>query len=250
WLQRTYGLAPGIESPKSETIALPALFIADLPESEAHLHRVLASLRQEFEQAGWSQPLAVATIRKGFESRTVYVTADDLSIHPQGVLLPVGVLSLDEIPGAPVHPDFYGSIMVAEKLTALLPRGWEIQGLLSTVPSDENSQSAEQYQELVQGEELLSCTVSRGRDDVEVGEAMAVFARAALGSAGCSDLDVESARLRAARWVRVQPSGYGEVLSRWYLSDAAECMGLGDWGDAVYCSERYLSITDTKSQVA
>ncbi|WP_165689004.1 hypothetical protein, partial [Mycobacteroides abscessus] len=70
WLQRTYGLAPGIEAPKSETAFVPAIFIADLPEPEAHLHRALASLRLEFEQSGWAQPLAVATIRKGFESRT------------------------------------------------------------------------------------------------------------------------------------------------------------------------------------
>ncbi|MDO3167177.1 hypothetical protein P5V90_09445 [Mycobacteroides abscessus subsp. abscessus] len=250
WIQRTYGLSPGVEVPKPESTPLPALFIAELPEPEALLHRALATLRQEFETSGWSQPLAVATIRKGFESKLVYVTSDDLSIHPHGVLLPAGMTPLDEMPNTPVAPELSGSIMVSEKLKALIPRGWEVEGLLSTLPADENSQSPKQYQELSEAGELLPCTVSRGRGDVTADEAMAVFARAALGSGGCSDLDVESVRLRSARWVGVQPSGYLEALRRWYLSDAAECMGLGAWDEAVYCSERYLGLVETKSQVA
>ncbi|MBN7524324.1 hypothetical protein I3U46_08395 [Mycobacteroides abscessus subsp. massiliense] len=250
WLQRTYGLAPGVEVSKSETVSLPALFIADLSDDEAHLHRVLASLRQQFEQSGWAQPLAVATIRKGFESKLVYVTSDDLSIHPSGILLPVGVIPLDEMPGTPATSDLSGSLMVTDKLTALLPRGWEVETLLSTVPTDENHQTVEQYQSLVGAGELLECTASRGRGDVTAEVAMSMFAHASLGSAGCGELDVESARLRAGRWVGVQPSGYGEVLSRWYLADAAESMSLGAWGEAVYCSERYLGLVDTKSQAA
>ncbi|WP_165592889.1 hypothetical protein [Mycobacteroides sp. H001] len=91
WIQQRYGLAPGIESPKSETALVPALFITDLPDDEVHLHRVLASLCHQFEQAGWAQPLAVASIRRGFETRCVYVTADGVSIHPHGVLLPDAV---------------------------------------------------------------------------------------------------------------------------------------------------------------
>ncbi|MBN7564506.1 Uncharacterised protein [Mycobacteroides abscessus subsp. abscessus] len=250
WLQRTYGLAPGVEVPKSETVFLPALFIADLPEAEAHLHRALSSLRQAFESAGWSQPLVVASIRRGFEVKTVFCTADAISIHPSGVLLPHGVTPLDEMPDAPTYSELSGSLMVSEKLTALIPRGWTVQSMLSTVPSDEDHQSPEQYQSLVQGGEVLSCKVSRGRVGVTAEEALGVFARAVLGSAGCSDLDVESARLRAGRWVGVQPSGYQGLLARWYLSDAAESMSLGDWAGAVYCSERYLSISDTKRQVA
>ncbi|MDM3948238.1 hypothetical protein [Mycobacteroides abscessus] len=251
WIQQRYGLAPGIETPKPETTLLPALFITDLPEAEAHLHRALSSLRQAFESAGWSQPLVVASIRRGFEVKTVFCTADAISIHPSGVLLPHGVTPLDEMPDAPTYSELSGSLMVSEKLMALVPCGWDVESLLSTVPSDEQHQSAEQYQELVEaGEELLPCKVSRGRDDVTVDEAMSLFARAAIGSAGCGELDAESARLRGARWVGVQPSGYQGVLSRWYLSDAAECMSLGAWGDAVYASEKYLSITDAKSQAA
>ncbi|SIB99958.1 hypothetical protein [Mycobacteroides abscessus] len=250
WLQRTYGLAPGIEAPKSETAFVPAIFIADLPEPEAHLHRALASLRLEFEQSGWAQPLAVATIRKGFESRTVYVTSDGVSIHPHGVLLSHGLTPLDEMPSAPVAPELAGSIMVSEKLKALIPYGWEVEGLVSTLPADEHHQSTEHYQELVEAGELLDCKGSRGRDDVEVGEAMRVFARAAIGSAGCSDLDVESSRLRGSRWVGVQPSGYQGLLARWYLSDAADSMSRGAWGEAVYSSEKYLGVMQPRSQAA
>lgn len=250
WIQQRYGLAPGIEAPKSETVALPALFITKLPEPEAHLHRTLAMLRQQFESAGWSQPLAVATIRKGFESRTVYVTSDGVSIHPLGVSLPHGVTPLDEMPGAPSYSDLSGSLMVSEKLKARIPRGWEIEALLSTVPADENSQTAEQYQELVQGGELLPCTVSRGREGVEAGEAMSVFARAAIGSAGCSELDTESSRLKAARWVGMQPVDYLGLLGRWYLADAAECVSEGRWGEAVYSAEKYLGLVEPKSQAA
>ncbi|MDQ8118513.1 hypothetical protein [Mycobacteroides abscessus] len=250
WIQQRYGLAPGIESPKLDTSLAPALFITDLPEPQARLHRVLASVRQQFDGAGWSQPLAVATIRRGFESKTVYVTADGVSIHPQGVLLPHGVTPLDEMPGALDYSELSGSLMVSEKLTALIPRGWDVEALLSTVPADENSQTTEQHRELGEAGELLGCKVSRGRGDVTVNEAMSVFARAAIGSAGCSDLDVESARLRGSRWVGVQPVGYLDVLSRWYLSDAAESMSLGAWGDAVYTSAKHLSITDAKSQAA
>lgn len=250
WIQRTYGLAPGIETPKPESVSLSAIFITDLPDSEAHLHRALASLRQAFEQSGWAQPLAVATIKRGFERLTVYVTSDAQSIHPQGVSLPSGVTPLDESPSVPDRSDLSGSLMVSEKLKSLIPRGWEVESMLSTVPGGENSQSVEQYQELVQGEELLPCKGSRGRDGVEAGEAMSVFARAAIGSAGCSELDTESSRLRAARWVGVQPAQYGEVLARWHLADAAESMSRGAWGEAVYCSEKYMSVQHPRSQAA
>ncbi|RIU06929.1 hypothetical protein [Mycobacteroides abscessus] len=249
WLQQRYGLAPGIETPKSEPLSVPALFIAELPESEAHLHRVLASLRQQFERSGWSQPLAVASLRRGFESKLVYVTSDDLSIHPHGVLLPHGVLPLDEMPSTPTHPDLSGSIMVIDKLKALIPYGWEVENLLSTVPADANHQSIEQFQELSESEELLSCTVSRCRSDVTDDEALRVFARAALGSGGCGELDAESARLRGSRWVGTQLVDYLGVMARYHLADAAESMSQGAWGDAVYCSEKYLSISDTKRQV-
>ncbi|SLI42452.1 hypothetical protein [Mycobacteroides abscessus] len=250
WIQRTYGLAPGVEVPKSESVALPAPFIVDLPESEAHLHRVLGTIRQEFEQGGWTQPLAAATLRRGFETKLVFVTADAISIHPSGVLLPHGVLPLDEMPTVPVDSRLAGSLVVTDKLTALIPREWTVEGLLSTVPSDENHQSAEQYQSLVESEELLPCTVLRGRGDVEAGEAMSLFARAAIGSAGCGKLDAESARLRGARWVGVQPVDYLYLLRRWYLADAAECMSEGRWGEAVYASKKYQRFVDTKYQAA
>lgn len=250
WIQKSYGLSPSLDLPKPETTVIPALFISELPEPEAHLHRALASIRHQFEGSGWSQPLAVGLIKRGLETKLVYVTADGLSIHPSGILLPEGVTALDEMPSRPVAPELSGSIMVTEKLHSLIPRGWEVESLLSTVSGGESSQSAEQFQELVASGELLPCTVSRGRDDVEAEEAMRVFARAALGSAGCGELDVESSRLRGARWVGVQPAGYVDGLARWYLSDAAEAMSRGDWGDAVYSSEKYMGLTQSRSQAA
>ncbi|WP_237140271.1 hypothetical protein [Mycobacteroides abscessus] len=211
---------------------------------------MLATIRQQFETSGWSQPLVVASIRRGFETKTVYVTADAVSIHPAGIFLPHGVTPLDDMPTVPAYSEMAGSVMVTDKLASLIPRGWEVERLLSTVPADEQHQTAEQYQELVTGEELLPRTVSRGRDDVTAEVAMSVFARAALGSGGCSDLDAESARLRSARWVGTQPAQYGEVLSRWHLADAAESMSAGRWGEAVYCSEKCLELGNTKKQVA
>lgn len=250
WIQRTYGLAPGVELPKSENPLSPALFIAELPESEATLHRVLASLRHQFEAAGWGQPMAVGLIKRGLETRLVYVTADAISIHPHGVLLPQGVLPLDEMTSVPATPELAGSLMVTEKLTALIPRTWEIEQVLSTVPGGENSQTAEQFQELVGAEELLAGGHSRGRDDVGVDEALSMFARAAIGSAGCGELDVEAARIRAGRWVGTQPAGYRDVLARWHLSDAADAMSRGAWGEAVYASEKYMSVNQARSQAA
>lgn len=250
WIQRTYGLAPGLELPKSENTVIPALFITDLSEDEVHLHRALATLRQAFDASGWSQPLSVATIRRGFETRLVYVTADALSLHPHGVLLPHGVLPLDEMPGTPATSELSGSIMVTDKLAALIPRTWEVEAILSTVSGGEASQSIEEYQQLVASGELLTGKVSRGRDNVGVDEALSTFARAAIGSRGCGELDADSARIRAARWVGVQPAGYLDVLARWYLSDAAEQMSRGAWGEAVYASEKYLSVQQSKAQVA
>lgn len=250
WIQKSYGLSPSLDLPKSETTPVPALFIADLPEPEADLHRVLATLHHQFESAGWSQPIAVATIRRGLETRTVYATSDGLSIHPSGVLLPDEVLPLDEMPSLPVAPELLGSLMVSEKLTSMIPRGWEVEGVLSTVPGGEDGQSVEQFQSLVEAGELLERRVSRGRDDVTDDEAMRVFARAALGSAGCGELDVESARLRSARWVGFQPAGYLDGLARWYLSDAAESMSRGNWGEAVYSSEKYMSVQQSEKQAA
>ncbi|WP_255785758.1 hypothetical protein [Mycobacteroides abscessus] len=239
-----------MELPKSENPLSPALFIAELPESEATLHRVLASLRHQFEASGWSQPIAVGLIKRGFETKLVYATADAVSIHPQGVLLPHGVLPLDEMPSVPSAPELLGSLMVSDKLVSLIPRGWEVEAMLSTVSGGEGSQSTEQFQELVEAGELLPCTLSRGRDDVTADEALRVFARAALGSAGCGELDVESARLRAARWVGVQPQDYLDVLARWYLSDAAESMSRGNWGEAVWACEKYMSVNQSRSQAA
>lgn len=251
WLQRTYGLSPSLDLPKSESTAIPALFIAELPEPEAHLHKILATLRHAFDGAGWSQPLAVASIKRGLEARTVYVTADAISIWPQGVLLPDGVLPLDEMPSAPSSPELLGSLMVTEKLTSMIPRNWEVEQVLSTVPGGENSQSAEQYQLLVEAGELLTGTASRGRDDVGADEAMRAFAGAAIGSTvGCGELDAESARLQGGRWVGVQPTGYLDGLARYYLSDAAWSMSRGNWGEAVYASEKYMSVRDAEKQAA
>ncbi|WP_237150826.1 hypothetical protein [Mycobacteroides abscessus] len=250
WIQRTYGLAPGIELPKPETTDIPALFVTDLSEVEAHLHRVLATLRHQFDQAGWSQPLTVGLIKRGLETKLVYVTSDGLSIHPAGVLLPSGVLSLDEMPDTPATYELLGSLMVSEKLAALIPREWTVEQVLSTVPGGETSQSIEQFQLLVDAGELLNCSGSRGRSDVTDDEALRVFARAALGSRGCGELDVESARIRAARWIGTQPADYLEVLARWHLADAAESMSQGSWGEAVYSSEKYMSVRQSKAQAA
>lgn len=250
WIQKSYGLSPGLDFPKPESFVVTALFITDMAEPEATLHRALATLRHQFEQAGWSQPLAVGLIKRGFETRLVYVTADALSIHPHGVLLPAGVTPLDEMPGMPATPELAGSLMVTDKLISLIPRNWEVEGVLSTVYGGENSQSVEEFHSLVESGELLPCTVSRGRDDLEADEALRVFARAAIGSRGVGGLDVESARIRAGRWVGTQPAGYLDSLARWYLSDAAESMSLGRWGEAVWSCEKYMPIKDAEKQAA
>ncbi|RIS55389.1 hypothetical protein D2E43_14115 [Mycobacteroides abscessus] len=250
WLQRTYGLAPGLDLPKPENHIAPMLFIADMAESEAQLHRALATLRHAFDDAGWGQPMTVARIKRGLETRTVYATSDGLSIWPQGVQLPSGVIPLDEMPGTPVAPELCGSLMVTDKLTSLIPRGWEVEGVLSSVSGEEGSQSTEQYQALVSAGELLDCKVSRGREGVTDDEALSTFARASIGSTGVGELDVESARIRASRWVGTQPRGYLDTLARYYLSDAAESMSRGNWGEAVYASEKYMSIRSTEKQVA
>ncbi|WP_235660042.1 hypothetical protein [Mycobacteroides abscessus] len=252
WLQKTYGLAPGVEAPKPETPVIPALFITSLPESEAHLHRTLASIRQQFEQSNWGQPIAVATITRGLETRTVYVTSDGLSIWPQGVALPAEVIPLDEMPSIPSTPELSGSLMVTDKLAALIPRGWTVEHLLSTVPGGETSQSVEQYQQLVDAGELSPCTVSRGDNAMTEGEAVQAFALAVLGpnAPGISDLGTDSARLKAARWVGVQPSGYLDVLARWHLSNAADAMSRGLWGEVVHAIEKFQSINQVKSQAA
>lgn len=250
WLQRTYGLSPSLDLPRPDTTSVPALFIAGLPEDEAHLHRTLATLRHQFEQSNWPQPLAVGLIRRGLETRCVYATADALSIHPAGILLPHGVIPLDEMPGTPATSELSGSLMVTEKLTSMIPRGWEVEGMLSTVPGGEDGQSTEQYQALVEGGELLVGKVSRGQDDVGADEALSLFARAAIGSGGVGELDAEAARIRAARWVGVQSQGYLDTLSRWYLADAAESMSRGLWADAVWASEKYMSLNQSRSQVA
>ncbi|WP_234798013.1 hypothetical protein [Mycobacteroides chelonae] len=229
---------------------MPALFLADLPEPEAHLHKILATLRHAFDDAGWGQPMAVGLIKRGLEHRTVYVTADGLSLHPHGVLLPHGVTQLDEMPSVPSAPELLGSLMVTEKLKALIPREWTVEQVLSTVSGGENSQSTEQCQALVEAGELLDCKRSRGQSDVTDDEALSMFARAAIGSAGCGEVEAEGGRLRGARWVGTQPQGYLDVLSRYYLSDAAEQMSLGRWGEAVWASEKYMSIRNTRSQAA
>lgn len=252
WLQKTYGLAPGVEAPKPETPAIPALFITSLPEPEAHLHRTLATLRQQFEGAGWSQPMAVATLKQDMETLTVYVTSDAVSLWPSGISLPENMLPVDELVGTARGLSMSGSAMVTDKLTSLIPQDWTLEALLSTVPGDEHGQPIEQYQALVDAEELLPCTVVRGEDGVPEEQALQVFAKATLGqkTPGVSDLNADSAQLKAARWVGTQPTGYLDVLSRWHLSDASAALGSGRWGDVLYAIEKFQSIRDTKRQVA
>ncbi|CQA09473.1 Uncharacterised protein [Mycobacteroides abscessus] len=81
---------------------------------------------------------------------------------------------------------------------------------------------------------------------------MSAFAMAVLGQAtsGISDPGTESARLKAARWVGIQPTGYLDVLARWYLSDAAVSMSRGGWGEAVYAIEKFVSIRESKVKAA
>lgn len=244
WIQRTYGLAPGVELPKTENPVFPALFLADLPEPEATLHKILASLHQQFEAAGWGQPLAVATITRGLENRSVFVTADALSIWPMGVSLPDGVVPLDTIDALPSsYRELAGCAMVREKLSALVPREWDIECLLSTA-----DQTADQFHELADAGELLPCTVSRGPDHANQKDALAAFARAVLGSS--HRIDDAAARLQAARWVGVEPSDYLDLLASYHLADAADSLSEGRWADAVYAGEKYVSLTQSKSQAA
>lgn len=244
WIQRNYGLAPSLDLPKPESSVFPALFIAELAESEAHLHRALASLRHQFEAAGWGQPLAVATIAKGLENRSVLVTADALSIWPMGISLPNGVVPLDTIDALPSsYRELAGCAMVREKLSALVPRGWDIECLLSTA-----DQTADQFHELADAGELLPCTVSRGPDHANQKDALAAFALAVLGSPH-RIVDAE-AKLKSARWVGVQPSDYLDVLASYHLADAADSLSEGRWADAVYAGEKYVSLTQSKSQAA
>lgn len=244
WIQRTYGLAPGVELPKTENPVFPALFLADLPEPEAHLHRVLASIRQVFEESGWSQPVAVASLRRGLESGTVFVTADALSIWPMGVSLPNGVVPLDTIDALPSsYRELAGCATVTEKLSALVPRGWDIECLLSTA-----DQTADQFHELADAGELLPCTVSRGPDHANQKDALAAFALAVLGSPH-RIVDAET-KLKSARWVGVQPSDYLDLLASYHLADAADSLSEGRWADAVYAGEKYVSLTQSKSQAA
>lgn len=249
WIQQRYGLAPGIELTNHETTDIPARFIADLPEPKVTLHKILATLRQAFESAGWDQPLAVAAITRGLENRSVFVTADAASIWPSGVLLPQGVVPMGDMPGMPADLSLAGSLMVSGKLRDLTPSGWKVEAVLTTVPGDDG-QTAEQYQELEESGETLPCTVSRGDSAVTAEEAMSVFARAALGSQGCGDLGTESARIKAARWVGTQPADYLDALARWHLAEASDAMSLGHWADAVYASEKYVQLTRPKTQAA
>ncbi|MBE5454146.1 hypothetical protein E3G52_001019 [Mycobacteroides abscessus] len=236
WLHERFGtpLPPSTETKTELTVP----FLVGLDEEVAHLHTALATLRSQFEQAGWSGPLAVARITRGLEVRTVYATADALSLWPRDVRLPDGVEPLGQIPGIADGRGLLGALIPQAKFS-LLPEDWEVEHVVSTVSGDTGQpvtvQSQDEHQAVVEAGEALHASRSRGDDTLTEDDVMPDFAMAVLSARSRTiDFDDDGSALRAARWVGVQPSGYTDILADWLLADAIASFTASRGGEAAY----------------
>jgi hypothetical protein len=234
---------------------LPPLGAADTPApsyaaalgpAEQLAHRTLATIRRSFVQAGWVCPIAVAVLAGDHGLRTVYATADDLSIIPAGAGLPVGCTPLDRMPGLDAGADrLRGMLSPAAKLRALLPGAAVI---VSTAVSDADDQVQHQSEleagEIASAGELLPVTPGRAawaRTRPE--DAPAEVLRLSLhDTAGEMDATTAKVRLWAARWENTPPTDYTGLLRRWLLSDGSECVRLKRFSDAAWAVDQLLQV--------
>jgi hypothetical protein len=241
--------AAGLIAPGGTAEAPEPSYAAALPAAEALAHRTLATIRRSFVQAGWVTPIAVAVLAGDHGHRCVFSTADDVSIIPAGASLPVGCTPLDRVPGLDSEADrLRGMSSPSEKLRALLS-GFAV--IVSTAVSDADGEQVQHQSEVEAGEiasagELLPTTPGRAvwaRTRPE--DAAAEVLRLSL-HAGDDPLDATTAKVRlwAARWENTPPTDYLGLVTRWLLSDAAECVRLNKrLSDAAYCVDQLRELT-------
>jgi hypothetical protein len=237
---------------------LPPLGAAEAPEpsyaaalgpAEQLAHRTLATIRRSFVQAGWVCPIAVAVLAGDHGLRTVFATADDLSIIPAGAGLPVGVTPLDRVPGldAGAADALRGHTNPARKLIALLP---DAVAIVTTAVADADGEQVQHQSETEASEiagELLPTSPGRAEwartrpEDVPA-EVLRLSLHA--GDAGEMDASTAKVRLWTARWENTPRTDYLGVLRRWLLADAAESVRLNKrLSDAAWAVDQLTSLT-------
>jgi hypothetical protein len=208
----------------------------------------LATIRRSFVQAGWVTPIAVAVVLSGDHGlRTVYATADDISIIPAGAGLPVGCTPLDRMPGldAGAADALRGHTNPARKLSALLPGAAVI---VSTAVTDADGEQVQHQSETEASEiagELLPTSPGRAawaRTRPE--DAAAEILRLSLHDGDAGEMDAATAKVRlwTARWDNTPRTDYLGVLRRWLLSDGSECVRLKRFSDAAWAVDQLLQV--------
>jgi hypothetical protein len=221
-----------------------------LGPAEQLAHRTLATIRRSFVQAGWVTPIAVAVLAGDHGLRTVFATADDISVIPAGAGLPVGVTPLDRVPGldAGAADALRGHTNPARKLSALLPGAAVI---VSTAVTDADGESIHHHQSETEASEIASAgellpTIpgraawARTRPEDAPSEVLRLSLHA-----GDDPMDAATAKVRlwAARWENTPPTGYLGQLRRWLLADAAESVRLNKrLSDAAWCVDQLLQV--------
>lgn len=216
-----------------------------LPEEAPLLHKVLATLRDQYRSAGWNTPLAVARVHKGAESCIVWTTGDGLSLWVPGVTVPEGVYPLDSLV-IPLHVGTFGSTDVATKLAHHLDgTDWETGFILTTTKNETPrgiplvlTQYPDDAATILSDDEPLPLAVTRA--DAMTGwwdtaDPMVAITRVTLGMAGAPKNFTDAAlNLIRMRWSDEQPSGYLEALTEYHRADANDAIGDADMDELAY----------------
>jgi hypothetical protein len=211
-------------------------FLSGLSPAERMAHRALATLRNEFTTAGWSdEPFAVAVYHRltGDPGGTVrlvavYATADGVSMWPVLVRLPRDVVPLMRVPGLDPKKAAArsGNTDVRAKLEWLVPEEYGTDRVLLT----SEGQDSWQYHQIIEAKEQLPVSKSRPSYARTNPEKATSAVTTAMLSMGLSDKDIPIVSnamwaMTDARWSGpIKPGDYDDLVAAYLISEAKVCL--------------------------
>jgi hypothetical protein len=216
-------------------------FLRELPLAEITAHRALASLRAEFDRAGWRKdtPIAVGVYRQMISGtdlfKAVYVTADGVSLWPCSVRLSAGVLPLLRVSGVNgrAAAELAGKTDVYAKLETLVPPE---HGQCEVILTG-SDQDAVQYHDIVRAGEAFPVSLARRQfARVSPEDAPRVIAETML-KFGFTDervplLPEARQKMVKVRWDVLKPRRYDTAVVGYLIAEARDCIARNRLADA------------------
>lgn len=217
--------------------------LSALPPEAYGAHCVLASLVSSFAQTGWSGPVAVASLAGGNGQRWfAYVTADGLSVHPNGLALPPDTVPLSQVSGVREAPELLGSPDLHAKLSLLRDAGHIVLTGVSTWvrPDQQVIDPTFHYQEVPvrnriteNGMAAPAVPPAAGIPDVDVLAPVLLNTR----NADIPPVDAVAGVLRGLRWEQEQPAGYRDTLIVFLVAQTYAALEEGRYAEASASAE-------------